>query len=305
MSVAPGVVRSMTGYGSSTLDLGGPVCSVMVKGVNHRFLDVHLRLPSGYDALEAELRRAVKASVARGHVEVTVEVQRAQAGPEMRIDEALFAALAAELRLVAGRCGLSTEIDAARLLRVPGVLVHEARPEKFLPGEVEGRVSSVLEAALAAFQQARELEGADLARVMRASMMQLGTLLGEVRLLRRGVRQAQFGRLRERLWELLAEAAVSEDRLLTEAALLAEKSDVEEEVVRLQTHIERFVTILDEGGSVGKRLDFLLQECNREANTVLSKSGSAAGPESTRLIGLGLEMKAEIERVREQVQNLE
>jgi uncharacterized protein (TIGR00255 family) len=107
------------------------------------------------------------------------------------------------------------------------------------------------------------------------------------------------------LVELTEGAAVSEERLLTEAAVLAEKSDIEEEIVRLRTHVERFVAMLDEGGEVGKRLDFLLQELNREANTMLSKTSGAAGENSLRITELGLEMKAEIERSREQVQNLE
>lgn len=305
MSAMRPIVRSMTGFGSSELDLGELVCRVTVKGVNHRFLDLHVRLPSGCDELEAELRRTVKAAVVRGHVEVMLEMQSAQAGPRVRINEALFRSLAEELRALAEGCGMATEVDAASLLRVPGMLTQHAGPEKLLPAEWQARVAPVLEAAIAQFQKARELEGAELVRQMSASMLRLADMLGGVRGLRAGVRQAQFMRLRERLRELLRDAVVSEERLLTEAALLAEKSDVEEEAVRLQTHIDRFLAILDEGGAVGKRLDFLLQEFNREANTVLSKSGSAAGPESMQLIALGLEMKAEIERVREQVQNLE
>jgi uncharacterized protein (TIGR00255 family) len=123
--------------------------------------------------------------------------------------------------------------------------------------------------------------------------------------LRNGVREAQFDRLRSRLIELTEGASVSDERLLTEAGVLAEKSDIEEEIVRLQTHVDRFVSMLEEGGELGKRLDFLLQELNREANTMLSKTSGASGENSLRITELGLEMKAEIERSREQVQNLE
>jgi uncharacterized protein (TIGR00255 family) len=136
-------------------------------------------------------------------------------------------------------------------------------------------------------------------------MARLGTFAEEMAGLRNGVREAQFERLRGRLTELTDGVSVSEERLLAEAALLAEKSDVEEEVVRLRTHVDRFVAMLDEGGELGKRLDFLLQELNREANTMLSKTSGAAGKNSLRITELGLEMKAEIERAREQVQNLE
>ena len=299
-------VRSMTGFGSVNASPGeGPTCTLTIKGVNHRFLDVSVRLPGGFDVLVAELRRTIKASVARGHVEVTLEIARADAGQGLQVNAKLLRSLVEELRSLATDHGLSTELDVVGLLRVPGVLVHESRAADLSPALLQEYMPALLEGALDKFQRARELEGAELAREMRESMRRLGTLLSEVRELRAGVRQAHFDRLRLRLRELLADAGVSDERLLTEAALLAEKSDVEEEAVRLLTHIASFVAMLDEGGAVGKRLDFLLQEFNREANTVLSKSGSAAGPGSTRLVSLGLEMKAEIERVREQVQNLE
>jgi len=140
---------------------------------------------------------------------------------------------------------------------------------------------------------------------LKASMLRLQAFAEEMAGLRNGVREAQFERLRSRLMELTQGVPVGEERLLGEAAVLAEKSDIEEEIVRLRTHVERFVVMLDEGGELGKRLDFLLQELNREANTMLSKTSGAAGENSLRITELGLEMKAEIEKAREQVQNLE
>ena len=151
----------------------------------------------------------------------------------------------------------------------------------------------------------RAQEGAALAAELRNSMAKLRAFGDEMAVLRNGVREAQFDRLRARLMELTSGVPVTEERLLSEAAVLAEKSDVEEEIVRLRTHIDRFVSMLDEGGELGKRLDFLLQELNREANTMLSKTSAAAGDNSLRITELGLEMKAEIEKAREQVQNIE
>jgi uncharacterized protein (TIGR00255 family) len=151
----------------------------------------------------------------------------------------------------------------------------------------------------------RAQEGEVLAAELRASMLRLREFAEEMTTLRSGVREAQFERLRSRLMELTQGVPVSEERVLAEAAVLAEKSDIEEEIVRLRTHVERFVAMLDEGGELGKRLDFLLQELNREANTMLSKTSGAAGGNSLRITELGLEMKAEIEKAREQVQNLE
>jgi len=153
--------------------------------------------------------------------------------------------------------------------------------------------------------EGRAQEGASLAAELRASMLRLREFAEEMAGLRNGVREVQFDRLRSRLLELTEGAPVSEERLLTEAAVLAEKSDIEEEIVRLRTHVDRFVAMLNAGGELGKRLDFLLQELNREANTMLSKTSGASGENSLRITELGLEMKAEIERSREQVQNLE
>ena len=136
-------------------------------------------------------------------------------------------------------------------------------------------------------------------------MLRIREFAGEVSELRNGVREAQYERLRSRILELTQGAALSEERVLAEAAVLAEKSDIEEEIVRLRTHVDRFIALLDDGGELGKRLDFLLQELNRETNTLLSKTSGGMGRNGLRITELGLEMKSEIEKSREQVQNLE
>jgi uncharacterized protein (TIGR00255 family) len=158
---------------------------------------------------------------------------------------------------------------------------------------------------LVRFNAARAEEGRALVTELRGAMRRLGALAGEVSSLREGARAASFDRLRTRIVELTEGAALSEDRLMAEAALLADRSDVEEELVRLSTHAASFLTLLEQGGPVGKRLDFLLQELNREANTLLSKTGGASSQNGLRITELGLEMKVEIERAREQIQNLE
>jgi uncharacterized protein (TIGR00255 family) len=171
--------------------------------------------------------------------------------------------------------------------------------------ELDRAVIAAMPALIERLNEVRAEEGAALAAELRASMKRLQAFGEEMASLRNGVREAQFERLRTRLAELTDGVPVTEERLLSEAAVLAEKSDIEEEIVRLRTHIDRFVAMLDEGGELGKRMDFLLQELNREANTMLSKTGSASGENSLRITELGLEIKAEIEKAREQVQNLE
>jgi uncharacterized protein (TIGR00255 family) len=160
------------------------------------------------------------------------------------------------------------------------------------------------------FNEVRAQEGDSLAAELRAALHRLEALAAEVTALRHDVRATYIERIRSRMAELLQSATgpgstIGEDRLLAEAALLAERSDIDEELVRLQTHVARFFTLLDEGGELGKRLDFLLQELNREANTLLSKTSGATTGNGLRITELGLEMKLEIEKAREQVQNLE
>ena len=174
-----------------------------------------------------------------------------------------------------------------------------------IAGELERVGAMCAEELMDVLMAVRAAEGATLAEELRASMERVRAMSAEIGELRGRVRESQTERLRSRLLEMLQGGGVSEERLLLEAALLVERSDIEEENVRLLTHTERFVEMLDEGGEVGKRMDFLLQELNREANTMLSKTGGAVGENGLRITELGLGIKAEIERAKEQVQNLE
>jgi len=284
---------------------GKPGFTLAVKSVNHRFLDLHMRLPSYCDALEMQMRRLLKETLKRGHVEVTLQVER-KTSASLELNTGLLEAYIAAFETAAAAHGLVNQPDLNSLLRIPGLMTAETSG----PGvegnpELDAAVMAELPVLLEKLNKARAEEGAALAAELRASMGRLRGFAEEMAGLRNGVREAQFDRLKTRLTELTEGVAVSEERVLAEAAVLAEKSDVEEEIVRLKTHIDRFTAMLDEGGELGKRLDFLLQELNREANTMLSKTGSAAGENSLRITELGLEIKAEIEKAREQVQNIE
>jgi uncharacterized protein (TIGR00255 family) len=296
-------IYSMTGYASLRGSVRDSVTfTLTMKSVNHRFLDLHMRLPSSCDALELQLRRMLKENLRRGHIEVTLQLER-RANTEIQLNEALLDAYVHAFRRAAELHGVPNEADLNAMLRIPGVMSAEGGA-----GEIEGLDAAVLSQIVplvGKLNEGRGQEGASLAAELRASMLRLQAFSEEMAGLRNGVREAQFERLRSRLIELTQGVAVAEERLLAEAAVLAEKSDIEEEIVRLRTHVERFVAMLDEGGELGKRLDFLLQELNREANTMLSKTSGAAGENSLRITELGLEMKAEIEKAREQVQNLE
>ncbi len=299
------VIYSMTGFASLRSSAKeGLGFTLTMKSVNHRFLDLNLRLPSSCDGLEMQMRRLLKESLRRGHVDVTLQVER-RASAEVQLNADLLGAYLQAFREAAAVHGVAGEPDLSAMLRIPGVMSVETNVGVEETPELDAAVMATIPRLVEKLNEVREQEGATLVAELRASMLRLRTFAAEMAGLRNGVREAQFERLRARLAELTQGVAVSEERVLTEAAVLAEKSDIEEEIVRLRTHVDRFVALLDEGGELGKRLDFLLQELNREANTMLSKTSGATGENSLRITELGLEMKAEIEKAREQVQNLE
>jgi len=303
MTEAKQPVYSMTGFAriagrvSETLGF-----SVSLKSVNHRFLDLHMRLPSGVEGIEIQLRRILKEKLHRGHVEVTLNIERSQKA-EAGYDHALVAAYVEAFRAASAEHGLTADPDLNAVFRLPGVLMAESRnSEEELKG-LEEAVLRETDALVAALETMRAQEGSVLANELRAGMERLRKLVDEAALLREKVQQAYFDRLNQRMKTML-DGGFDQERILQEAALIAERSDVEEEVTRLRTHIDHFISLLDQGGEVGKKLDFLLQEMNREANTLLSKTSGVAG-NGTRITEAGLGMKSEIEKAREQVQNLE
>jgi uncharacterized protein (TIGR00255 family) len=316
------VIYSMTGYASAqSATADGLAFTLAMKSVNHRFLDLNLRLPSDCDVLEVELRRTIKERVRRGHVDATLHVDRRgrEAGQTVQLNRELLAAHLQVFQEAAKLHHFNVEANLHELMRMPGVLSTEVGAVTLDAARVaalEAAVMALTPSLLEQLNQVRAVEGAALAAELRGAMVRLRGMAEECAQLRSGAREAHFERLRGRIGELLrvdagsgegsaGSAGVSEQRLLAEAALLVERSDIEEELVRLRAHIESFVEMLDGGGELGKRLDFLLQELNREANTVLSKTSGGDPGIGLRLTSLGLEMKAEIERAREQVQNLE
>jgi uncharacterized protein (TIGR00255 family) len=313
-------IFSMTGYAtaqSTTED--GVAFTLTMKSVNHRFLDLNVRLPSDCDALEVALRRLIKERVKRGHVDVTLHVDRRlrESAQTIHLNRELLAAHMAVFHEAAKLHHRNVEPDLNEILRMPGVLsqdVSVVTPDAGRGGAMERAVMALAPSLIAQLNEVRAAEGAALSAELRASMIRLRSLAEECAALRTGAREAHFERLRMRVGELLrADASVAETatspmleyRLMAEAALLVERSDIEEELVRLRAHIESFVEMIDAGGELGKRLDFLLQELNREAYTMLSKTTGGDPGIGLRLTGIGLEMKTEIERAREQVQNLE
>jgi len=309
-------IRSMTGFaqvkgevneiadystgGSASGDSKGRLAfALSLKSVNHRFLDLHFRLPSGTDSLEMQLRRLLKEKIARGHVEVTLSLERSSS-ETFALNRELVGGYITAFRAAAAEFSLATEPDLNAVLRIPGALDSA---NDTADGEIEAAVMAKVGEALERLNQMRDEEGKGIERELRQRMAHLVEAGKSVKQHRRAVLQNYIERLQSRIQELLGTTA-DKERVLQEAALLVDRSDIQEEIVRLETHVQHFLGLLDEGGEIGKKLDFLLQEMNREANTLLSKTSGLAG-EALNITEAGLAMKAEIEKSREQVQNLE
>jgi uncharacterized protein (TIGR00255 family) len=293
-------VRSMTGFGAATLSLGqrsrGSI-AVEVKSVNQRFLDLKLSLPKEYAAWEAEVRKAVQERVARGRVEVYVS--RSVAGndrPRVEVDEDLARAYVEQWRRLKRTLKLAGDVDLALLKGIPDL--YRARDVAAVPDGERQILVRALAQALRELDRSRLREGEHLADDMRARIRALEKLSSGMAERADASRLGTRRRVEERMREIL-DGKVDEARIAQEAAFLVERSDVTEEVVRLRSHLGGLKDLLAAEDAVGKRIDFLLQEVQREVNTVASKSSDLG------LTQLAVEAKGEVEKIREQVQNVE
>ena len=294
-------IRSMTGYAQVKANVSDElVITLTLKSVNHRFLDLHLRMPNELDPLEMKVRRLLKERLHRGHLEVTVNLERSS-GAGFSVNRDLVGGYLRTFRQVAEEFGVSAEPDLNAVLKLPGAMNAAENGDAL--AALEQHVTATLEQAIARLNHMREEEGRGAVAELRNRMTHLSSATHEIDQLRGRVLKAYQEKLHGRMQELLS-THVDHDRILQEAAMLAERSDIQEELVRMKNHIQHFLSLLEGGGEIGKKLDFLLQEMNREANTLMSKTTGVAG-EALRITELGLSMKSEIEKAREQVQNLE
>jgi uncharacterized protein (TIGR00255 family) len=295
-------VRSMTGFAQVKGQFDELSFTLSLKSVNHRFLDVHMRMPAGVDALEMKLRRALKEKLARGHVDLTLSISSASPGG-LAINRKLVSDYVDACRALAEEFDLRSEPDLNAIFRIPGAM--EEGESLLGTSETEAfdvLVLSMLDEVIQQLNDMRAEEGRCIDLELRECLQRLQQATNAVGDYRSAVQRGYMEKIAARMKELAVHA--DPDRILQEAALLAERSDIQEEIVRLRTHIAHFQGLLDKGGEIGKKLDFLLQEMNREANTLLSKTSGVAG-EALRITELGLAMKSEIEKAREQVQNIE
>jgi uncharacterized protein (TIGR00255 family) len=300
-------IHSMTGFAQARIERDGWSLRINLRSVNHRFLDLHLRMPDGFEVFEPRIRLAVRNRLRRGHVDVNVYYEAA--GPaSVEVNREVAEAYMKALEDLRGRFGVKTEPDLIALFRLPGVVAAPGVTSELQSEEAQERlgaqVEACLEQALGRLESMRRSEGQALAGEMQGLLTRIAETTAEIESLAQRVRPAFARRLEAKLNELLSGAQIDPARLAQEAALLAERSDVTEELARLRSHVEQFRKLLAGAGEAGKKFDFLLQEMQREANTLLSKTPGVES-EGLAITTFALEVKSDIEKLREQAQNVE
>jgi uncharacterized protein (TIGR00255 family) len=297
---------SMTGYAQARAETTDLALRVSVKSVNHRFLDLKMHMPEGLEQYEPRLRQVVRDRIHRGHVEIRV-IAEPRTAATVQVNQELVKAYLRAAEALRQETRAAADVDVVALLRLPGVIsgLGVATPQSEESQEQLGRaLEDCLRDALGKLDEMRRAEGAHLIDELRARLTKIEAEADQVRVLAETLRPAFAKRLDARLKELLSGASLEPARLAQEAAILAERSDISEELQRLRSHVSQFGNLLGGAGEMGKKLDFLLQEMHREANTLLSKT-PGVDTEALAITGLALEIKSDIEKLREQVQNIE
>ena len=292
------MIKSMTGYGRASGFSGKLEISVEIKSVNNRYLDCSFKMPRVYSSFEETMKSTVHRYISRGKVDVFVTIDSSNAGDiEIRVNAPLAEAYLAALRDMSARHGLADNIGVMDLARFPDVLQVEKKEADL--DELCADVCSVLEAALGDFNDMRKREGDKLGRDITERLDEIERLTALVEGITPRTTAEYRNKLETRMREILQGAELDESRILTEAALFADRTAINEELVRLRSHMSQLREMLRGGEPVGRKMDFLVQEFNREANTIGSKGNDA---EMAKVV---VDLKAEIEKIREQAQNVE
>ena len=292
------LIKSMTGYGRAVETVNGREFTVELRSVNNRYLDCSVKLPRSLTFAEEAVKQAVKAAISRGKVDVFISV-RSEGSEEVKVtlNSAVLEGYLAAMRQMVADYGVTDDISVSAVSRLPEVFSVE-RPETD-EDQLKADLMSVVAKAIEGYDAMRRTEGVALENDLRSRGQTILDLVAQVE---QGNAQTVVdyrARLEAKLQEVLANTSIDESRILTEAAIFADKVAVDEETVRLRSHLQQMNTMLSGGGAVGRKLDFLLQEMNRETNTIGSKCSDV------RLARIVVDMKAELEKIREQTQNIE
>ncbi|MEG1857860.1 MAG: YicC/YloC family endoribonuclease [Pseudoflavonifractor sp.] len=292
------MIRSMTGYGRGDATLHGRTITVEIRAVNNRYLDCTVKLPRIYVFAEDAIKTRVQSAITRGKADVFVTLgQTEESDVSISLNRPVADGYMAVLHEMQSVYSLKDDISVSLLSRFPDVFLVEKTQEDL--DLVAADLCAVTDMALADFNKMRTREGAKLEEDLRSRARTIEDLTNTVENRAAGIVSDYRARLEAKMTEVLGNTQLDESRILTEAAIYADKVAVDEETVRLKSHLSQLAHMLDAGGAVGRKLDFLIQEFNREANTIGSKCNDI---ETTRVV---VDIKAEIEKIREQVQNIE
>lgn len=289
-------MNSMTGYGKGVAESAGRKVGVEIKSVNHRFLDMNIKLPRMLGFAEDIIRSEVKGAVTRGHLDIYVNYER-ESGGKISMDEQLARDYCTMAAKAAMKFSIINDLSVSALFRMPEVVVVKEEDED---EEAVGKlVEQAVREALKGLSVMRAKEGEMLMRDFSEKLANISAFVDEVEKIAPVTVEEHKNRMRERITEMLGDVAFDEARLMNEAAFFADKVAVDEEIARLRSHIAHFKDICAAGGALGKKLDFIVQEMNRETNTIGSKCSDS------KIAQCVISAKCEIEKVREQVQNVE
>lgn len=292
------MLKSMTGYGRAEDTLNGRSYVVEVRSVNNRYLDCNIRLPRVYSCGEDGIQKRVKKTISRGKVDVFVTIEnKTDDAVSVTLNEGVAAGYLNALNAMSQRFQIRNDVSVSLLSRFPEVFRVEKVPEDL--EQLTADLHSVTDKALADFDQMRSREGEKLAEDLLGRLVTLEEYTGVVEERSPETVRAYREKLTARIQEVLADKQLDEGRILTEAAVFADKVAVDEETVRLRSHIAQFRSMIQGGSPIGRKMDFLVQEMNRETNTIGSKCNDL------ELSSVVVDMKAELEKIREQIQNVE
>ncbi len=292
------MIKSMTGYGSGKAEMGNKTFTVEIKAVNSRYSDFSIKMPRVYTFLEDPIRKAAQEKINRGKVDIYVNVESSgEDDSVVKVNTALAKEYLGGLRTLSSELQIASNATAETFLRIPDIFVLDKAPED--ENLIKETVLKALSEALCGFDAMRIAEGEKLESDLKEHLAFIADATAKVEERSPQVVSEYRQRIEERMKDILAGASYDETRLLTEVAIFADKVNVNEETVRLRSHVDQFTAMLSGGGCVGRKIDFLIQEMNREINTIGSKSNDL---DVARIV---IDVKAEIEKLREQIQNVE
>lgn len=291
-------MKSMTGFGRAKLEKNNRIYSIEIKSVNHKYSDISIKLPKSLNYLEDSIKKQISSKVARGKIDVFVTFENySEQGKEVAINEELVKEYMEKFKLLAEKNNLSMNIPVTEITKLPDVLTLKETEEE--EDTIQNELLECLEQAIHNFIEMRTIEGNKIKEDLKARINKVECDVQKISKYSTRLVQEYVVKLEERIKEILKTDVVDQSRLAMEVVLFADKCSVEEELTRLKSHIEQFRTLINSEGTIGKKIDFLLQEMNRETNTMGSKSGSL---DITNLV---VNIKTELEDIREQIQNIE